>query len=185
MCQVDACIGQITEFVQRVEVHRRDFAVREWRNWVLKDPLVHPYRLPRPVFVPPAPLIKCNPEDTVDGCGVLVEPAAIDGQFAKAWMPFSCSGARGGADLDSFRAVAEELTPLLDEVQLLPLSGDMLHEAVQKKKPAAGSLDGWGWREFKALPVAWFDRLASILTLVEVDGVCPDGIFGCLHCDDT
>ena len=142
--RVDACIGQFTEFVQRVVVHRRDFAVREWRSWVLKDPLVHPYRWLRPDFVPPAPLIKCNPKDTVDGCGVLVEPAAIDGQFTKAWMPFFCSGARGGADLDSFRAVA-------DEVQLLPLSGDMLHEAVQKKKPAAGSLDGWGWREFKAL----------------------------------
>ena len=44
------------------------------------------------------------------------------------------------------------------------------------KKTTAGSLDGWGWREFKALPVAWFDRLASIFTLVEEEGGWPDGL---------
>ena len=70
-----------------------------------------------------------------------------------------------------FRTVAEELTPLLDEVQLPSLSGDMLYEAVQRKKPTAGSLGGWGWREFNATPVAWFDRLAAILTLVEEEEV--------------
>ena len=32
----------------------------------------------------------------------------------------------------------------------------MLYEVVRAKKPTAGSLDGWGWRELKALPVAWF-----------------------------
>ena len=65
---------------------------------------------------------------------------------------------------------------LLDEVQVPPLTGDMLYEVVQAEKPTAGSLDGWGWREFKALPVAWFDRLASIFTLVEEEGVWPDGL---------
>ena len=54
----------------------------------------------------------------------------------------------------------------------------MLYETVQKKKPSSGSLDGWGWREFKALPLAWFDRLASIFSLVEEDGVWPDGLLG-------
>ena len=83
---------------------------------------------------------------------------------------------KGSVDLDAFGAVAEELTPLLDEVQFSFLSGDMLHDAVQEKKPTAGSLDGWGWREFKTLPVAWFDRLASILALVELEGVWPDGL---------
>ena len=77
--------------------------------------------------------------------------------------------------MDAFRAVAEDLAPLLYEVQFSLLSGDMLHDAVQEKKPSAGSLDGSGWREFKALLVAWFDRLASILRLVELEGVWPDG----------
>ena len=91
-------------------------------------------------------------------------------------MPLFCRGAGGSADLDAFRAVAEDLTPLFDEVNLPPLSGDMLYDAVRRKKPTAGSLDSWGWREFKALPVASFDRLASILTLVEEDGGWPDGM---------
>ena len=37
----------------------------------------------------------------------------------------------------------------------------------------AGSLDGWGWRELKALPVAWFDGLALILSKVEEVVVWP------------
>ena len=200
--RVGASIDRITDFVRQVVVHRRDFAI--------SDPLVHPYRWLRPDLVPPAPFLNRDPKDTVNGSGVLVEPHAIDEHFRKAWMPFLCRGARESADLDTFRAVAGDLTPLLDEVSFLPLSGDMLYDAVhldafrvvpekltpllgevqlppplsgdmlyevvQKKKPTAGSLDGWGWREFKALPVAWFDRLASILTLEEEDGVWPDGM---------
>ena len=37
----------------------------------------------------------------------------------------------------------------------------------------ASSLDGWGWRELKVLPVAWYDQLARILTVVEDSGVWP------------
>ena len=40
------------------------------------------------------------------------------------------------------------------------LTGDMLFEVVKRKSATAGSLDGWGWRELEALPVAWFDSLA-------------------------
>ena len=115
-----------------------------------EDLLVHPYWWLRPDLVPPAPFISCDPEDTVDGSGVLVEPHAIDEHLRKAWMPF-CRGAWESADLDAFRAVAEDLTPLFDEVNLPPLSGDMLHDAVQRKKPTAGSLNSWGWRPFRLL----------------------------------
>ena len=37
-------------------------------------------------------------------------------------------------------------------------------------------LDGWGWRELKVLPVAWFDGLACILAKVEDVGIWPDGL---------
>ena len=87
-----------------------------------------------------------------------------------------CRGDWGHAGLDAFRAVADVLTPLLDEVQLPPLTGDMLYEVARAKKPTAGSIDGWGWREFKALPVAWFDRLDAVFTLVEQEGGWPDGL---------
>ena len=52
----------------------------------------------------------------------------------------------------------------------------MLADVVQGKGATAGSLDGWGWKELKVLPVSWFDQLARILTLVEDNGVWPDGL---------
>ena len=173
---VGVAIDAVTKFVQHVAALRRESAIHGWRNWILEDPLVHPYRWLRSDLVPPAPFLVCDPEGTVDGSGILVEPSAIDAEFRKAWMPFFCRKDRGHADLGSFRADAEGLTPLLDEVQLPRLSGAMLFEMVQKKSATAGSLDGWGWRELKALPVAWFDRLASLFTLIEEEGIWPDGL---------
>ena len=38
---------------------------------------------------------------------------------------------------------------------------------MQRKGATAGSLDGWGLRELKVLPVSWYDELARILTEVE------------------
>ena len=52
------------------------------------------------------------------------------------------------------------MVPLLPEVSLPRLTGEMLVGVVHRKGATAGSLDGWGWREFKALPVSWFDGLA-------------------------
>ena len=52
----------------------------------------------------------------------------------------------------------------------------MLCDVVHRKGATAGSLDGWGWRELKVLPVSWFDEQAHILTLVEDTGVWPDGL---------
>ena len=43
--RVEAAVGKIIDFVRQVVFHRRDFSVRGWRNWVLEEPLVHPYRL--------------------------------------------------------------------------------------------------------------------------------------------
>ena len=66
--------------------------------------------------------------------------------------------------------------PILPEVHLPRLTGQMLADVVLRKGVSAGSLDGWGWREFKVLPVSWFDELARILTKVEDLGVWPDGL---------
>ena len=68
------------------------------------------------------------------------------------------------------------MLPLLPEVSLPCLTGQMLADVVQRKSATAGSLDGWGWREFKVLPVSWYDGLARILTKVEDTGVWPDGL---------
>ena len=73
-------------------------------------------------------------------------------------------------------ALVEGWLPFLPEVALPRLAGEMLTEVVHRKGATAGSLDGWGWREFKALPVSWFDGLARILCQVEDTGVWPEGL---------
>ena len=66
--------------------------------------------------------------------------------------------------------------PLFPEVHLPRLTGQVLDDVVQRKGATAGSLDGWGWRELKVLPVAWYDEFDRILTKVEDTGVWPDGL---------
>ena len=66
--------------------------------------------------------------------------------------------------------------PLLPDISLPRLTGRMLADVVQRKSATAGSLDGWGWRELKVLPVSWYDELARILSKVEDLGVWPDGL---------
>ena len=137
--------------------------------------LVHPYRWLHPDLIPPAPFVSCDLRIRLMVLGSWLSSMLLMSILERLGCRSSV-GVLGNTDLDAFRAVAEDLTPLFDEVNLPPLSGDMLYDAVQRKKPTAGSWDSWDWREFKALPVAWFDRLASILTLAEEDGVWPDGM---------
>ena len=66
----EAAIVHVTDFVQKVVIHRRELAIRGWRNWVLEGPLVHPYKWLGPYLVPPAPFLSFDPKDTVDGSGV-------------------------------------------------------------------------------------------------------------------
>ena len=56
------------------------------------------------------------------------------------------------------------------------MTGQMLADVVLRKGATASSLDGWGWRELKVLPVAWYDELARILTMVEDTGVWRNGL---------
>ena len=62
----------------------------------------------------------------------------------------------------------------MPEVHLPRLTGQVLADVVQRKGATAGSLDGWGWRELKVLPVSWYDDLARILAKVQDVGVWPD-----------
>ena len=167
---------RLSSFIHRVVVHRRDAAVQGWRNWVREDPLVHPYRWLRPDLVPPAPFLQCDPRLTVGGSGVLSDPIAIDAEFRKAWLPYFCRSGQRETSLDEFSFEVDGWLPLLPEVQLPRLTGQMLFDVVKHKNVSAGGLDGWGWRELKVLPVSWYDGLARILTKVEDLGVWPDGL---------
>ena len=78
---------RLSDCIHGIVVHRRDEAIREWRNWLREDPLVHTYKWCRPDLVPPAPFLQCKPHLTPGGSGVLADPARIDEEFRKAWLP--------------------------------------------------------------------------------------------------
>ena len=139
--------------------------------------MVHPYRWLRPDLVPPATFLQCEPHLPPDGSGVLSDPVRIDEEFRKAWLPYFCRSGQRETSLDEFSFEVDGWLPLLPEVHLPRLTGQMLADVVQRKCVTAGSLDGWGWREFKVLPLSWYDELAHILTKVEDVGVFwPDGL---------
>ena len=167
---------RLSDFIHVVVVHRRDEAIRGWRNWIREDPMVHPYRWLRPDLVRPAPFLQCKPHLTPGGSGVLADLARIDEDFRKAWLPCFCRSGQRETSLEEFTREVEDWLPFLPEVALPRLTGEMLADVVRRKGATAGSLDGWGWREFKALPVSWFDGLARILTKVEDTGLWPDGL---------
>ena len=99
--------------------------------------------------------------------GVLADPARIEEEFRKAWLPYFCRSGQREASLDEFDR---------DEVSLPRLTGQVLADVVQREGATAGSLDGWGWRELKVLLVSWYDELARTLSEVEDTGVWPDGL---------
>ena len=78
--------------------------------------------------------------------------------------------------LEEFDREVDGWLPLLPEIHLPRLTGQMLADVVQRKGVTAGSLDGWGWRELKVPPVSWYDELARILAKVEDFGVWPEGL---------
>ena len=86
---------RLCDFIHAVVVHRRDDAIRGWRNWVREDPLVHPYKWLRPDFVPPGPFLHCEPHLTPGGSGVISDPGRIDEEFRKAWLPHFCRSGKG------------------------------------------------------------------------------------------
>ena len=83
--------GLLQDIVRR----RRDRALLGWKAWILEDPSSHPYRWLRPDLIPPSPFLQCDPGDTVDGSGVVADPALIDAKFREAWMPYFSRSSKG------------------------------------------------------------------------------------------
>ena len=168
---------RLTEFVHRIVVYRRDEAIRGWRNLLREDPCVHPHKWLRPDLVLPALFLQCEPHLTPGGSGVLADPVRIDEEFRKAWLPYFCRSGQREASLEEFAEEVKGWLPLLPEISLPKLTGEILADVVRRQRAAtAGSLDKWRWRELKALLVAWYDQLARILSKVEENGVWPEGL---------
>ena len=172
---VEGLHRRLSDFFPEVVVHRREDALRVWRNWLREDPLVHPYKWLRPDLVPPALFLQCDPLVTPGGSGVLADPARIDEEFRKAWFFIFAALGKGIPALRN--SVLRLEGGFLHYLFELPrLTCQMLADVVLRKSATAGSLDGWGWREFMVLPVSWCDELPRILTEVEDLGVWPDGL---------
>ena len=60
---------RLSDFIHGVVVCRRDEAIREWRDWLREDALVHNYKWLRPDLVPPALFLQCKPHRTPGGSG--------------------------------------------------------------------------------------------------------------------
>ena len=147
--------------------------IRRRRNWLRDDP--HQYKWLGPDLVTTAPFVQCKPHLTPGGSGVLADPARIDEEFREAWLPYFCRSGQRETSLEQFNEEVDGWLPILPEVALPWLTGQMLADVVQRKGATAGSLDGWVWRDLNVLPVAWFDELARVLAKVEDVGVWPDG----------
>ena len=75
---------------------------------------------------------------------MLADPARIDEEFRKAWLPYFCRSGQKETSLEEFTEEVEGWLPLLPEVSLPRLTGQVLADVVQRKGATAGSLDGWG-----------------------------------------
>ena len=75
-----------------------------------------------------------------------------------AWLPYFCRSGQRETSLDEFNFEVDRWLPLLPEVHLPRLTGQMLADVVQRKSVTA------------------FDGLARIISLVEDTGVWPDGL---------
>ena len=133
---------RLCDFIHSFVVHRRDEAIRVWRDWIREDPLVHPCRWLRPDLVPPAPFLQCRPHLTPCGSGVLADPARIDEEFRKAWLPYFCRSGQRDTSLEEFSFEVQGWLPLLPVFELSRLTGQMLADVVHRKSATACSLDG-------------------------------------------
>ena len=91
--------------------------------------------------------------------------AGLVGNSEKLGFPTFAVLGKGRPTLRDSLVKLKGWLPFLPEVALPRLTGEMLAEVVRRKGAAAGSLDGWGWREFKALTVSWFDGLLLVFSL--------------------
>ena len=119
---------RLSDFIHGVVVHRRDEAIRGWRNWLGEDPLVHTYKWLRSDLVHPAPFLHCTPH-LFPGSGVLADLAKIDEEFRKAWLPYFCRSGQRDTSLAEFDREVDGWLPLLPKVHLHRLTGQMLGRA--------------------------------------------------------
>ena len=84
-------------------------------------------------MVLPAPFLQCEPHLAHGGSAVPADLSQIDAEFRKAWLPYFCRSGQREASLEEFDSEVEGWLPLLPEVSLPCLIGQMLADVVQRK----------------------------------------------------
>ena len=138
---VVALYNRVVNYIRNIVIHRRDHNIKAWRAWVLEDRSSHPYRWLRPDLVPPAPILSVR--DSSGNNVFHTDPWQIDGELRKAWMPFFCRADRGAACEDAFLKEVGDRLPRLPVVDLPPLSGQILYDAVARKYASAVVVFCW------------------------------------------
>ena len=134
---------RLNDFIHQVVFHRRDEAIRGWRNWIRRTFWCIPLSGSGLIWFPPAPFLQCDPHLTPGGSGVLADQARIDEDIRRAWLPYFCRSGQREASLEEFVVEVDGWLPLLPEVHLPRLTGQMLADVVWRKGATASSLDGW------------------------------------------
>ena len=138
---------RLCDFIHSVVVHRRDDAIRGWRNWVREDPLI--YKWLRPDLVPPVLFFNVTPIFRLAVLGCWLTLLGLMRNSERLGFPTFVVVGKGRPALRNSIGRLGRWLPLLPEVSLPRLTGQMLADVVQRKDATAGSLDGWGWREMK------------------------------------
>ena len=101
-----------------------------------------------------------NPKTSLNGSGILVQPALVDVHFRQARMPYFRREWHPVVSPQAFLDFVGD--HLLSEASLdLPiLTGEELHGAAMAKTSTAGGIEGWAWNEVEALSLSWFVGLA-------------------------
>ena len=97
---------------------------------------------------------------------MLSDPARIDEEFRKAWLPYFCRSGQREASLEEFDDEVEGWLPLLPEVSLLGLTGQVLADVVQRK----GATGGGRWGHY--LCNLWEEYLKVHKTAYKFLGIC-------------
>ena len=119
-CQVvEGLHRRLSEFIHGVVVHRREEAIRGWRNWLREDPLVHPCRWLRPDLVPLLLFCSVILSSLLVVLAVLADPARIDEEFRNAWLPYLCRSGQRETSHEEFTREVDGWLPLLPEISLL------------------------------------------------------------------
>ena len=167
-------LALLNEFVLQVVRHRQTSRSISWANWIREDLASRPYQWLRPEFVPP--YLVCEPRESPNGSGILVQPALIDAHFRKAWMPYYRREGHPVVTTQAFLDFVGNLLPQEPYLDLPILTGEDIYEAAMAKKSTASGLDGWAWNEVKALSLSWFVGLALVLRQIETVGRWPQGL---------